>query len=125
MLLFIKTDEKSVYIAIDVGGVKTERSWEAGRELSRTILQVIQELESSSAHTLSGIVVYEGPGSYTGLRIGISVANAIGYARDIPVVATSGSDWAEVGAEKLKQIEGFTPISPVYGRDVYTTKPRK
>jgi len=36
---------------------------------------------------LNAITIYAGPGSYTSLRIGLSVANALAFALDIPVVA--------------------------------------
>jgi tRNA threonylcarbamoyladenosine biosynthesis protein TsaB len=38
------------------------------------------------------IAVNRGPGSYTGLRIGISAAEAIGYALDTPVVGVNALD---------------------------------
>lgn len=38
---------------------------------------------------LSAIAISEGPGSYTGLRIGTSTAKGLCYALDIPLVATS------------------------------------
>ena len=34
---------------------------------------------------LEGIEVETGPGSFTGLRVGVSVANALGFALGIPV----------------------------------------
>jgi len=34
---------------------------------------------------LTGIEVETGPGSFTGLRVGVSVANALGFALGIPV----------------------------------------
>lgn len=34
---------------------------------------------------LTEIEVATGPGSYTGLRVGVSVANALGYSLNIPV----------------------------------------
>lgn len=38
-----------------------------------------------SLQTLKGIEVETGPGSFTGLRVGVSVANALGFALGIPV----------------------------------------
>lgn len=55
---------------------------------SENILSLIDKL-LKKCHTnlneLSGIQVNEGPGSYTGLRVGISVANALSIILNIPV----------------------------------------
>ncbi len=39
---------------------------------------------------LQAICVHQGPGSYTGLRIGVSVAKGICYAYDIPLIGIDG-----------------------------------
>ena len=129
MYLCLRADSPKVYIGIwDEKKELTSKNWEAGRELS---LQILDEIKNNcdkvaiSINDLSGIVVYEGPGSYTGLRISISVANSIGYSNSIPVIGSTGDDWIAEGIKKLATTNEFTPVSPVYGGEVYTTKPKK
>ena len=43
------------------------------------------DLEKMDFKDLDGIEVETGPGSFTGLRVGVSVANALGFELDIPV----------------------------------------
>ena len=129
MYLCIKSDSPEVYIGIwSKNNELVSKNWQAGRELSGQILSVIQDNCDKAAinlEDLDGIVVFEGPGSYTGLRISISTANALGYSYDIPVVGVSGETWLQDGLERIVSKKGFQPISPVYGGEVYTTKPRK
>jgi tRNA threonylcarbamoyladenosine biosynthesis protein TsaB len=128
MTLFIRADNPEVLIEISNGQKVATKQWQAGRELSMQVHRVIDDLliQLNTKHTeISGVVVYEGPGSYTGLRISISVANALGYSLDIPVVATTGQDWKNLGTIELETNNTFTPVSPAYGGQVYTTTPRK
>jgi len=129
VILCIRADTSEVYIGLWQDNQEVaSKSWVAGRELSVQILQEIKLLSRQLKITLQhldGIVVYEGPGSYTGLRISISVANTIGYSYTLAVVGSTGHEWIVRGLENLKNTEEFIPISPVYGGEVYTTKPKK
>jgi tRNA threonylcarbamoyladenosine biosynthesis protein TsaB len=129
MILVLRTDRPEVYVGIwDKVDEKSGSKWQAGRELSNDILSVIEQNCHKVAITLpeiEGILVYEGPGSYTGLRIAISTANAIGYSYQIPVVGATGDSWMNIGLQKLAKESEFRPLSPVYGGSVYTTKPKK
>src|SRR5579875_3211990 len=99
-ILILRTDKPQA----EVGLYKDEEkqkyiSWQADRQLSITIHKKIEELLEGAKP--EGIVVYGGPGSFTGLRIGISVANALAYSLDIPIVAVGGPDWIENAIKKL------------------------
>lgn len=129
MILVLRADSPDVIVGIHDGNkVIAEKNWHAGRELSTQILQVIDEIcneANTNKRELDGIIVYEGPGSYTGLRISISVGNALAYAHNLPIVGSTSDDWIASGLQNLKIIDEFAPISPVYGGEVFTTKPRK
>lgn len=59
---------------------------------AKTVLPVIQMLLSSNSLTMNqlhAVAFGAGPGSFTGLRLASSVAQAIGYTADIPIIAIS------------------------------------
>jgi tRNA threonylcarbamoyladenosine biosynthesis protein TsaB len=74
---------------------------------------------------IQGIVGFKGPGSFTGLRIGLSVANALAYGMQIPIVDAKGSNWQRSGIAKL--LSGYSQkiILPEYNSEPNITKPRK
>ena len=103
-------------------------TWQAHRELSTTLHKKIDEILNKSSISLKdvqGIVVFQGPGSFTGLRIGISVANALAYSLNAPIVAKAGLNWQPNGIKSLRAGENHQLVRPDYGDDAKTTKPRK
>ncbi|MBU0572450.1 tRNA (adenosine(37)-N6)-threonylcarbamoyltransferase complex dimerization subunit type 1 TsaB [Patescibacteria group bacterium] len=85
MKLYIDTsDGKKIIVGVDDEKFETE----ARKEKSQKLLPFIDELlkkQGKKIKDITEIEVNTGPGSYTGLRVGVSVANAIGWALDIPV----------------------------------------
>lgn len=107
-------------------------AWQAHRKLAETLHQTIHKALAAnnySLHDLSGIVIFAGPGSFTGLRIGVSVANTLAYSLKIPIIgqATLNGevDWVKTGLDKLQQDEDDKQVVPLYGAAVKTTLPRK
>ncbi len=129
IILTIRTDkpESEVGLYEDERQISYE-TWEAHRQLAETLHHKIQQLLSGqdmSLQNIDGIVVYEGPGSFTGLRIGISVANALAYGLDIPIVGTQNEDWIIIGVNNLRAGKNSLPIAPFYGSDANITTPKK
>lgn len=128
MYLALRTDSATSEISLlepDGTELRSER-WESGRQLSSQLLDHIQKLldQQGTAWTeLTGIIVFRGPGSFTGLRIGVSVANAIAYAQGIPIVGTAGSHWARDGSRRLRAGETDTRVVPAYGSEPNISRP--
>lgn len=60
-------------------------------ELAPNLARLLTTQDISTAD-LTGVVVVRGPGSFTGLRIGMSLGKALAYAHDIDLVAVPTLD---------------------------------
>jgi tRNA threonylcarbamoyladenosine biosynthesis protein TsaB len=129
IILAIRTDKPEAEVGLyeDLENLDYT-SWLADRKLTETIHQKIDEILNKSSfnwRAVEGIVVFEGPGSFTGLRIGISVANALADANLIPIVASAGQNWLENGLKKLVAGKDDKIALPKYGSPPNITKPKK
>lgn len=131
MILALRTDkpEAELYLLQPDGKAIDSIVWTAHRQLSNTLLGKITELLASNnlqQSDLTGLVSYEGPGSFTGLRIGITVANALAYSLGVQHVGAKGDGWLVRGVELLGNAGGNNPIvTPNYGAGATVTQPRK
>jgi len=128
-ILVLKTDGPSTYIGVyDDQKCIAELRWESGRELARDLLSKIIELLHSvdkSIEILEGIVCYSGPGSFTSLRIGITVANTFAYAQNIPIVSATDEQWIAEGVDSLLAGVNGKIIAPFYGAEPNITLQKK
>lgn len=129
LALTIRTDKPEAEVGLFVDGTQLAYEvWYAHRELSVTLLAKITGLLESQGKQLNdidGFVGFAGPGSFTGLRIGLSVMNALGYGMGKPVVATQGDDWIQQGIADLQQGKGQKIALPEYGAPAHITVQRK
>lgn len=128
MILLIDTSTPVCKLRLADGNWSYSSEWEAGRGLAKGLLgHLDQTLESQSKtwQDVTGLVVFKGPGSFTGLRISATVFNTLAYANAIPIVGTSGEGWQEAGLERLARRENDEIVIPEYGGDANITQPRK
>ena len=129
MILALKTDnpEAELYICDDEHRI-VEYRWHAHRELSDNLLATIQQ-QLTKQHVnwqdIEGLIVFRGPGSFTGLRIGITVANALSDSLSVPLVGEQGDDWISQGLQRLSTEQYDDIVLPFYGAPARVTTQRK
>lgn len=85
MKLFIDTSKtERITIGLDDQRFTTQAKKEKAQKLLSLIDQTLKE-KKKTLKDIKEIEINTGPGSFTGLRVGISVANALGYSLNIPV----------------------------------------
>jgi tRNA A37 threonylcarbamoyladenosine modification protein TsaB len=127
MYLFIHTpsrDHACVFLVVkDVIVAKKIISFKSPRR--RNVLKDIDYLFKKMRtipKRLNGIVVHVGPGQFSFLRTGITIANTFGYVLDIPVAAIELEEvddniFFKSGIKKIIRLRVFRPVSPSYGKE--------
>jgi len=92
-IIHIETATTTCSVAAGENGVLVAvRSVHDGYKHAENLLRLVEEVMQEAGwkyDVLSAIAVSAGPGSYTGLRIGVSTAKGLCYALDIPLIAVS------------------------------------
>ena len=130
-ILHIETATDVCSVALSRGaeiiGLKEEAG---GNNHAKNLLPFVDEVLKQGGckiAELNGVAVSIGPGSYTGLRIGVSTAKGIAYTAGIPVMAVSTLEsiaqgakalWSETSTESVQ----IVPMIDARRMEVFTTR---
>ena len=92
-ILALETSAKSVSVAVTEGGVLLAQAYQnRGLTHSVTLMPLLDGMLRSAGLTLDDIEavdVAHGPGSFTGIRIGVSAAKGLAWAKALPCCGVS------------------------------------
>jgi tRNA threonylcarbamoyladenosine biosynthesis protein TsaB len=120
-LLILETSGRRGLVAVAHGerllGV---RALDEGRRNARDLAPAVAELlrgQGWKARQLEGVIVSRGPGSYTGLRVGLMSAKALAYATDCALLGID--TFAAVARQAPEECPRVEVIADAQKQDVY------
>jgi tRNA threonylcarbamoyladenosine biosynthesis protein TsaB len=128
MILLLDTSTPVCKLSFVDGEWRYNNEWESGRELAKGLLGYLEaqlKVNNKTWQDISSIVAFKGPGSFTGLRIGLTVLNTLADSLAIPIVGTVGESWQIEGNKKLASGQNEKIVMPEYGAEANITTPRK
>ncbi len=128
MILLLDTSASLCRLSLIIDDVRFDEQWQADRTLAKSLLGYIDQNLKQHDKTWSdidGIGAFRGPGSFTGLRIGLTVMNTIADSQSIPIVGGLGDDWQDEVIRKLRSGYNDQIVMPFYGSEAHITSPRK
>jgi tRNA threonylcarbamoyl adenosine modification protein YeaZ len=112
MIVAIDSSTNIASLALAQDGVLAEVSWRCGQnhsvELLPRLSQLLDEAKVSIKDT-SLIIVARGPGSFNGLRVGLSTAKGLAFSLGVPIIGVSSLE-----AEAYGHAQSGLPICPIF-----------
>jgi len=113
MELVIDTSSNTASIALShKGEILTELAWESAQnhtvELMPNLVHLLKQVKAKP-NSIEAIIVAKGPGSFNGLRVGISTAKGLAFSLAIPLLGISTLE-----AEAYPFAYTGLPLSPIH-----------
>jgi tRNA threonylcarbamoyladenosine biosynthesis protein TsaB len=121
VLLAIDTSTQLAGLALYDGAVQAELTWQAGRRHSSQLLPALEYLlglVGLDVGQIRAVAAARGPGSYTGVRVGLAAAQGLAVALGVPAYGVNTLDVLAAG-----QAAAVLPVRPLLdaGRRRYAT----
>lgn len=126
-ILAIETTGAACSVALADRGDVREHTRIAPRRHNALVLQMIDDLLSSAGmrpRDLEAVTFSAGPGSFTGVRIGASVAQGVALGADLGVVGVPTSELMAEHIRRRAQVPGVVTVRPSRAGWVYMARYR-
>jgi tRNA threonylcarbamoyladenosine biosynthesis protein TsaB len=116
------SNENVIEILDDKFQVVAKHEKTMARNESEIMLSWIDEIVGEKIRDMQGIIVCVGPGSYTGVRVGVTIANSMALSLNIPIIGYKIGE--SINFAKFSADFFCTPVLPYYEREPLITKPK-
>lgn len=127
VILLLETATSACSVALceagDVIAVKEINERNVHASLLTLFIDEVMKIGGKKYSDLDAVAVSRGPGSYTGLRIGVSTAKGLCYALDIPLISVDTLEAMAYGIFKQEKIHDSAFLIPMIDArrmEVYT-----
>jgi tRNA threonylcarbamoyladenosine biosynthesis protein TsaB len=126
LLLAIDTATRASVVALGDPGLVSQSVRQVRHRHGSNLLEQIDEALEQAAAGIDDVIslaVGTGPGSFTGLRVGLATAKTIAYARDLPLLGVPSADALRRAAvESVGAPPGIAVVLPAGAHDHYLVR---
>ena len=121
-LLALDSSTSTTKVSLWIDGQLSHYQTKKPRQVAQQLLPFVQQaLDEASLpfSQLDAIAAATGPGSFTGLRIGIGAAQGLSMANDIPLIGISSLELLAYSASNKLSSDYFLVCLPAREQEVY------
>lgn len=121
-LLLLDSTKTQLVVALAMDGkITVTKTCEEQRQHDKNVNRLINEL---GVKKFDAVAVVTGPGSWTGIRVGLAVAKAFAYAQGIPLIELRDQIDVDVAMQKWQKGDTVSPfaVKPFYNGEFIVKK---
>lgn len=123
-ILLIETSTALCSVALEIDGTIVSSREDASRRHAALTAPFVQEVLDEKGLTVKdcdAVCVSKGPGSYTGLRVGVSTAKGLCFGAGIPLLAVGSLDVLVAQVPQREHYRYIIPMIDARRMEVYAT----